>query len=54
MEKKNQLDGNLRCLLHKHGKLPNETEKAPYSQNKAVKTICLGSVVDIQTEGGTK
>lgn len=54
MEKKNQLEGDLRCLFRKHGKLSSETEKVPYSQKKVSKTICFGSVVDIQTEGGIK
>lgn len=51
MEKKNQLEGDLRCLFRKHGKLSSRTEKVPYSQKKVAKTICLGSVINIQKKG---
>lgn len=54
MEKKNHLEGDLRRLHCKHGKLLKETEKVPYSQKEVAKTVCFGSVVDIQKEGGIK
>lgn len=51
MEKKNQLKGDLRCLFCKHDKLSSEAEKVPYSQKKVAKTICFGSVINIQKKG---